>query len=160
MCFWPICRIFLSVMGRGWPFGSALKATVKNHWPQCRIPIIYLLYIKTCCAPAHSNNLLLYCWGCALPWCYSRKTWSPHFNPIQMAIKKCKSVRLGVMYDSQETHSKQGGLPVRAPSLPHSYCLPGSHVCLPADRNTQKQCRKQVEALTFDWKLAWNSIFW
>jgi hypothetical protein len=32
-----------------------------------------------------------------------------------MAIKKCIAVRLGVIFDSQATKRKQGGLPVRAP---------------------------------------------
>ncbi len=30
--------------------------------------------------------------------------------------KKCVAIRLGVIYDSQATNRKQGGLPVRAPS--------------------------------------------
>jgi hypothetical protein len=35
---------------------------------------------------------------------------------IRVAIKKYIAVWLGVMYDSQATNRKQGGLPVRAPS--------------------------------------------
>jgi hypothetical protein len=35
-----------------------------------------------------------------------------------MAISKCVAMRLGVIYDSQATIRKQGGLPVRAPP-PH-----------------------------------------
>ncbi len=46
-------------------------------------------------------------------------------SPIQMALKKnCIAVQLGVLYDSQATNRKQGGLPVRAlASCPHSYWL-------------------------------------
>jgi hypothetical protein len=32
-----------------------------------------------------------------------------------MAIKKCIAARLGVIYDSQVTHRKQGGLSLRGP---------------------------------------------
>jgi hypothetical protein len=64
-----------------------------------------------------------------------------------MAIKKCVAVGLGVIYDSQATNRKQGGLPVRAPlPLLHSYWSPGSRT---AGRNIQKNYYKKVEALTF-----------
>jgi hypothetical protein len=54
---------------------------------------------------------------------------------IRMAIKKYIVVELGVIYDSQATNRKQGGLPVRAPRpLPHSYWSPGSHIRLPAHK--------------------------
>jgi hypothetical protein len=36
-------------------------------------------------------------------------------NPILMAKKKWIAVRLGVIYDSQATKSKEGGIPVVAP---------------------------------------------
>jgi hypothetical protein len=34
-------------------------------------------------------------------------------------MNKCVAVRLGVIYDSQSTNTKQGGLPVKGP-LPHA----------------------------------------
>jgi hypothetical protein len=40
-------------------------------------------------------------------------------KPNLEAIKKCVAVRLGVIYDSQSTNTKQGGLPVKGP-LPHA----------------------------------------
>jgi hypothetical protein len=46
---------------------------------------------------------------------------------IWITIKMCAAVQLGIIYDSQATSRKQGGLPVRAPfPPPHSYWLPGS----------------------------------
>ncbi len=69
---------------------------------------------------------------------------------IRMAIKKCVAVRKGVIYDSQATNRKQGGLPVRASlPLPYSYWSSESHIRLPAGRNTQKDHHKQGEAFTF-----------
>ncbi len=35
-----------------------------------------------------------------------------------MAIKKCVAMGLGVIYESQATNRKKGGLPVRAPLPP------------------------------------------
>jgi hypothetical protein len=62
-----------------------------------------------------------------------------------MAIKKCVAVQLGVIYDSQATNRKQGGLPVRAPS-------PTALLLAARESNMLKYTKnnhKQVEALTF-----------
>jgi hypothetical protein len=40
-------------------------------------------------------------------------------NPSQDGYKKCVAMWLGVIYDSQATNRRQGGLPARAP-LPRS----------------------------------------
>jgi hypothetical protein len=40
-----------------------------------------------------------------------------------MAVKKCVAVRLGVIYDSQVTNNKQGGLPARTPKPPVALLL-------------------------------------
>jgi hypothetical protein len=62
------------------------------------------------------------------------------------------AVWLGVIYDSQATNRKQGGLSAKATStLPHSYWLPGSHIRFLVGWN--KYHNKQVEALTFDCKI-------
>jgi hypothetical protein len=76
------------------------------------------------------------------------------FNPNPDGYKKCIVMRLGVIYDSQETNRKKGGLPARALTKPlvHSYWSPRSH--LPAGRNTQIHQHKQVDALLFYWKIA------
>jgi hypothetical protein len=36
-------------------------------------------------------------------------------NPDPDGYKKCNTVQLGVIYDSQDTNRNLGGLPVRAP---------------------------------------------
>ncbi len=56
--------------------------------------IIYVLYSTLC-------DETFQCWRCSL-------------TLIWMAIKKCIAVPLGVLYGSQATNRKQGGLPVRA----------------------------------------------
>jgi hypothetical protein len=64
--------------------------------------------------------------------------WGCRLTLIRMALKNCIAVLLGVIYDSQETNRKQGGLPVRASSPPpHSYWSPGSRIWLPTGWNTQ-----------------------
>jgi hypothetical protein len=40
-----------------------------------------------------------------------------------MAVKKCVAVWLEVIYDSQATNRKQGGLPVRAPLLSATFLM-------------------------------------
>jgi hypothetical protein len=67
-----------------------------------------------------------------------------------MAIKKYVAVRLGVIYDSQVTNSKQGGLPLRTTLPPATLLLVAweSYVTLSRQEST-KHHQKQVEALTF-----------
>jgi hypothetical protein len=67
-----------------------------------------------------------------------------------MAIKKCIAMRLGVIYDSQVTNRKQGGIPVRAQPPPkQSYWSHGSHIWLTAAGWNTQNYHIQVEALTF-----------
>ncbi len=59
------------------------------------------------------------------------------FNPNPDGYKKCIPVRLGVMYNSQATNRKKGGLPARAPTPWRTPIgRPGCHIWLPAGRNT------------------------
>jgi hypothetical protein len=57
----------------------------------------------------------------------------PTLTLIQMAIKKCVAVRLGVIFDSQMTNRKQEGLLVRAPlPPPHFYLSLGTSYMTPS----------------------------
>jgi hypothetical protein len=78
--------------------------------------------------------------------------------PIQMALKKCVAMRLGVICDSQTTNRKQGRLPVRAPPpLLHSYWKPGDSQLAEIHKEYHY---KQVEALTFWLKNRLKNHFW
>jgi hypothetical protein len=44
---------------------------------------------------------------------------------IRMVIKKCEAMRLAVIYGSQPTNRKQGGLPLRASLPPDAFLLVG-----------------------------------
>jgi hypothetical protein len=69
---------------------------------------------------------------------------------IRIALKKCLTVWLRVIYDIKAPNGKQRGLPLSAPfPLPHSYWLPGENIRLPASQNVQKHHHKQVEPHTF-----------
>ncbi len=66
-----------------------------------------------------------------------------------MAIKKCVAVRLEIIYDSQSTNTKQGGLPVRAPLTRAALQLVAwESYMIPSQPQYTKTPPKKVEALT------------
>jgi hypothetical protein len=68
---------------------------------------------------------------------------------FRMVVKKCIAVWLEVIYDSQATNGKQGGLPVKIPIPTGALLLVAWESYMTPSRPAQKYHQKQMDALTF-----------